>query len=72
VPILVIATSDPQTCSGGVRESCMNQLKSIQVDVSDVRLERFLFMVLDKHFEVYSNCIATNGLIGELPLVVLK
>jgi len=50
----------------------MTHLKSIQVDLSDVRIERFLFMVLDKNFEVYSSCIATQGLIGDLPLVVLK
>ena len=72
MPILLLATCDPQACSHGVRESCLSHLKSIQVDLTDVRLERALFMLLEKNFEVYSSCIATEGLISECPPVVLK
>lgn len=47
-------------------------MQNIQVDLSDPKLERAIFMYLDKKYEVYSDCVATENMISDAPPVVLK
>lgn len=73
---MILATADQQSCSHGVRESCLLYLKGFQLDFEDKKLEDRLYSLLNQKYDgIYAECVdnfQSMGMIGPPTDTVLK